>query len=63
MFAGSVGFEQRDMEDVVDLPFTGKREAYHEWRDDFLDLEGTMILVVQLLRGMACFDVAAIEHY
>ena len=31
--------------------------------DDFLDLEGTMILVVQFLRGAACFDVSAAEHY
>ena len=63
MFTGSVAFDQREVEDVVNLPFAGKREAYREWRDDFLDLEGTMIPVVQLLRGTACFDVVAVEHY
>jgi len=63
VFTGLVGFKQRDVEDVMDLLFAGKREAHREGRDDFLNLESTMILVVQLLRGMACFDVSAAKHH
>ena len=51
------------MEDVVDFPFPGQREADGQGRNDFLDLEGAMILVVQLPRGAARFDVAPVEHY
>jgi len=47
----------------MDLSFSGKRETDGQWGDDFLDLEGTMILVIQLLRGVARFDVAPIEHH
>jgi len=63
VLASSVGFEQRDVEDVVDLPFPGQHEADGYWGDDFLDLEGTVILVVQFLRVAARFDVAPIEHH
>ena len=51
------------MEDIVDLPFPGQRETDSQGGDNFLDPEGTMILVVQLLRRPARFDVAPIEHY
>jgi len=51
------------VEDVVDLPFPGQHEPDSQGGDDFLDLEGTMILVVQLLLGMARLDVVSIEHY
>jgi len=37
------------MENIVYLPFAGKHELYREWGDDFLDLEGTVIFVIQLL--------------
>ena len=51
------------MENVVYFPLAGKRESYREWGDDFLDLEGTVILVIQFLRGPARFDVASAEHH
>jgi len=63
VLAGSVGFEQRDLEDIVDLPFPGQHEADSQGGNDLPDLEGTVILVVQLLRGAARFDVASIEYY
>jgi len=63
VFAGSVGFEQRDVEDVVDLPFLGQREADSQSENDFLDLERTMIFVVKFPRWAARFDVAAVEHH
>jgi len=53
VLASSVGSKQRDVEDVVDLPFPGQREADGQGGDDFLDLEGTLILVFQFLRGAA----------
>jgi len=46
VFAGSVGFEQLDMEDVVNFPFSRQREVNGKRGDDFLDLEWTMIFVV-----------------
>ena len=51
------------MEDVVDLPFPGQREFDGEWGDDFLDLEGAVVLVIQLLGGAPSLDVPTIEHY
>jgi len=63
VLTGSVGFEQRDVKDIVDFPFPGQCEADGQWGDDFFDLKGTMVLVLQLLRGAACFDVAPVEHY
>jgi len=51
------------MENIVYFPFAGERESYCERGDDFLDLEGTMILVIQLLLGSARFDVASAEHH
>jgi len=36
------------MEDIVIPLLLGEGEMDGEWGDDFLDLEGTMILVVQL---------------
>jgi len=62
VFAGSIGFEQRDMEDVVYLPFPWEREGSGERRDEFFDLEGTMIFVVHLPRGATRLDVATVEH-
>ena len=62
MFAGSIGFEQRDMEDVVYLPFPWERETSGERRDEFFDLEGTMIFVVHFPRGATHLDIASIEH-
>ena len=62
MLASSVGFKQRDVEDIVDLPFPGQPEADGQGGGGFLDLEGTMILVVQFLRGVMRFDVASVEH-
>ena len=50
------------MENVVDFPFPGKCKTYRKWGNDFLNLEGAMILVVQLLRGSACSDVAPIVY-
>jgi len=63
VLAGSVRFEQLDMEDIVDLPFPGQCETDGQGGDNFLDLKGTMVLVVQFLREAACFDVALVEHY
>ena len=37
------------MEDVVDLLLLGQCEADGQWGDDFLNLEGTMIFVIQFL--------------
>jgi len=51
------------MENIVYFPFAGERESYREWGDDFLDLEGTMILAIQLFQGSARFDVASAEHH
>ena len=34
-----------------------------EWGDNFLNLEGTMVFMVQFFRGATRFDVAATEHY
>jgi len=51
------------MKDVVYLPFPVQRESDCQGRDDHLHLEGAMILVVQLLRGSAHFDVAPVEHH
>ena len=51
------------MEDIVDLPLPRQREPNHEGENDFLNLKGTMVFVVQLLRWLACFDVSAAEHY
>jgi len=62
VFAGSIGLEQRDMEDVVYLPFPWERETSGKRRDEFFDLEGTMIFVVHLPRGVARLDVVSVEH-
>jgi len=51
MFGGSVGLQQRYMEDVVDVPFARQGEADGEGRDNFLYLKGSMVLVVQLFEG------------
>jgi len=51
------------MENIVYFPFVEKRESCRERGDDFLDLEGTVILVIQLLRGSTGFDVASAEHH
>ena len=51
------------MEDVVDLPLLRQREADGQWGHDFFDLEGTVILVVQLLQWSTRFDVASVEHH
>jgi len=51
------------VEDVVDLPFPEQHEVDRQGGNDFLNLAGAMILVVQLLRRAARFDVAPIEHY
>jgi len=63
VFTCSVWFEEQDMEDIVDLPFSRQREVDGEWGDDFLDLKGTLIFVVQLLCWVTHFDVAAVEHH
>jgi hypothetical protein len=44
--ASSVGFQQQDMEDIMNLPLPREREANGEWVDDFFNLEGAMIFVV-----------------
>jgi len=46
----------------VYLPFPSEREAGGEGRDEFFDLEGTMILVVHLPRGATRLDIASVEH-
>ena len=51
------------MENVVYFALAGKHESYRRWGDDFLDLEGTVIFVIHLLRGSAPFDVAPAEHH
>ena len=51
------------MEDVVDLPLPEQREVDSERGDDFLNLKGAMIFVVQLFQGSARLDVALVEHY
>jgi len=51
------------MEDVVDLPFPGEGESDSKGRDDSFHLKGAMVLVVQLPRGSARFDVASVEHH
>jgi len=48
VLAGSVWFEQQDMEDLVDLPFLRKRKGDRECGDDSFDLEWTVIFVIQL---------------
>jgi len=48
------------MEDIVYFPFSGQREPYRQGGDDLLDLEGTMIFVVHLLRGSPGFDVSSV---
>jgi len=50
LLAGSLGCEQRNVEDVVDLPFAMQHEADGQRGNDLLNLEGTIIFVVQLLR-------------
>jgi len=63
VFAGPVSFEERDMEDVVDLPFPRYREADGQQGNDLFYLERTMIFVVQFLRRAARFDIASVEPY
>jgi len=58
----SIRLEERYMEDIVDLPLPRQRETGGERRDDFLNLEGTMIFVVQFSRGSARFDIVSVEH-
>jgi len=36
------------VEEVVNLPLSRWREVDGEWADDFFDLEGAMIFVIQL---------------
>jgi len=50
------------MENVVNFPLSEKCEIYHKWGDDFLNLEGAMILVVQLLRWSVSFDFVSAEY-
>jgi len=63
VFTGWVGFEQRHMEDIVDHPFPRQGEPNSKGQDNLFYLEGTMILVVQLLEGSARFDIASVEHH
>jgi len=63
VFTELIGFEQQHMEDIVNLPLPGKGEPNSEGRDDFLHLEGTIVLVVRLPEWPARFDVAPIENY
>jgi len=51
------------VEDVVDLPLPEQREVDSERGDDFLNLKGAMIFVVQLFQGSARLDVALVEYY
>ena len=62
LLARSEWLELRDVEDIVNLPFLGKRESDGEGQDDLFHLEGAMIFVVQLFRWSTCFDVASVEH-
>jgi len=62
VLAGSVGLQQRYMEDVVDFPFARQGVTDGEGRDNLLHLKGFVVLVVQLFRRSARFDVAPIEH-
>ena len=50
------------MKNVMDFPFAGKHESDGQRRNDLLDLEGTVILVIQFLRWTARFNVASVEH-
>ena len=63
MFTEPIGFELRYMKDIVNFPLPGKGETNGKGRDDFLHLEGTMILVIQLSGWLARFDVAPVEYY
>ena len=47
----------------MDLPIPGQRDSDRQRGDDFFNLEGAMIFVVQLPCGAACFDVASAEHH
>jgi hypothetical protein len=50
------------MEDIMDLPFVGQHEFDGEWGDDSLDLEGTMILVIQFARGALSLNGLTVKH-
>ena len=63
MFAGPIWFKVGNVKDVVDLPLSRECESDREWRNDFFELEGDMILVVQLPRRSARLDVAPTKHY
>ena len=51
------------MENVVYLPFPGKRELNGEGGNNFFHLEVTMIFLVQFLQWPARFDVVPVEHH
>src|SRR3981081_3990819 len=44
-------------------PFGWEGEPDGRRRDNFFDLEGTVVFVVQLPRGSLCFNMATVEHY
>jgi len=50
------------VENIVDFPFSRQHEPDSKWGNDRLNLDGTMILVVQFLRRLARFNVASVEH-
>jgi len=51
------------VENVVNLPLPRQCEADGQWGEDFLNLEGTMVFVIQFLQGTARFNVASAEHH
>ena len=59
--AGLVWFDEQDLEDIVDLLFLRESEPNGERYDDFLSLEGAMILVVQLPGRTAGLDVPSVK--
>ena len=50
------------MEDIVDLPFSWECKADGERREEFFDLEGTMIFVVHLSRRATRLGVSSVKH-
>jgi hypothetical protein len=56
-------FQQRNIEDVMYLPFPWKRKFDSKWGNGFFDLEGAMIFVVHLLRWSARLNFPTVQHY
>ena len=51
------------MENIVDFPFLRECEVDSQQGNDFLNLEGVMIFMIQLPQQSARFNVTSIEHH